>query len=484
MNGRQQRSLDWVRPAIPEAFPLGDEAEVFEPELLEAPPTDSLRELIAEVGIPTFHAPTVREEAFWLLQTAAEVEHALMVQYLYALYSIKSGTGTAGLRSVLRPVTVQEMGHLITVQNLLLILGESPYWSRQDLSPQVNLDPIPFRLEPLSRKSLAKYVAAESPVLNEDHPDFEELKAIIKEAEIATMSEIHHVGLLYAHLYWLFLDDSLQGPWKNFPTDLFEVDHPHHLAETDLHLDSGILDRQIVPGEWAASISDFFVDATPNRAAALEAIYRIAGQGEGLFNLAGSHYGKFRDAYRNFASFPQPPYIEVPVDPTLGDQPLTDPEHERNRISNVRTRLWARLFDQRYHILLLCLYHAFSYKRSVAAENEIRSNLRLWARDEMLTGLKLIAQIMTKRRRFEDAGMSGFFAGAPFTLSQTDVSYPADLLLLWQLHKTLNDESLILIAEMLQLPDLTLSEAGCLDELQAISNARTDIIQARIDANG
>ena len=38
-------------------------------------------------------AASPKEELVMLLKIAAEVEHALMVQYLYAAYSVKSGGG-------------------------------------------------------------------------------------------------------------------------------------------------------------------------------------------------------------------------------------------------------------------------------------------------------------------------------------------------------------------------------------------------------
>src|SRR6516164_3804545 len=42
-------------------------------------------------GVPVHDPPLpARDEAVFLLHTAAEIEHALLVQYLYAAYSLKS----------------------------------------------------------------------------------------------------------------------------------------------------------------------------------------------------------------------------------------------------------------------------------------------------------------------------------------------------------------------------------------------------------
>ena len=67
-----------------------------------------------------------------LLGKAAEVEHALMVQYLYSAYSLKSPTSVGdpqqqaalrNWRSTVAGIAREEMGHLMTVQNLRLLVG-------------------------------------------------------------------------------------------------------------------------------------------------------------------------------------------------------------------------------------------------------------------------------------------------------------------------------------------------------------------------
>src|SRR6185503_18346245 len=68
--------------------------------------------------IPTVvDAASPREDAIGLLQVAAEIEHALLVQYLYAAASIGNTTGAPppNIRGKITSVAVQEMGHLVTV---------------------------------------------------------------------------------------------------------------------------------------------------------------------------------------------------------------------------------------------------------------------------------------------------------------------------------------------------------------------------------
>src|SRR5215472_16808322 len=83
--------------------------------------------------VPSIPGRTAHLKAVYLLQIAAEVEHALMAQYLYAAYSLdetfNQGDGSETTQIVdrwkrdLRVIARQEMAHFITVQNLLISLG-------------------------------------------------------------------------------------------------------------------------------------------------------------------------------------------------------------------------------------------------------------------------------------------------------------------------------------------------------------------------
>src|SRR6266487_3896456 len=131
------------------------------------------------------------DKAKILLESAAEIEHALMAQYLYAAYSLKSKKDVSdpAQKKVLDEddrsstswptrilgIAREEMGHLITVQNLLLALGLPPNLEREDFPPRKDLYPFALHLEPLSQHSLAKYVVAEAPV---DALDIDDIKHV------------------------------------------------------------------------------------------------------------------------------------------------------------------------------------------------------------------------------------------------------------------------------------------------------------------
>ena len=118
--------------------------------------------------------PSPLDKAEILLESAAEIEHALMVQYLYAAYSLKSNDEVidpaqqAALDDLAWPAVLfgiarEEMGHLMTVQNMLLLLGLPPNFEREGFPPRKELYPFSLHLERLSQKSLAKYVVTEAP---------------------------------------------------------------------------------------------------------------------------------------------------------------------------------------------------------------------------------------------------------------------------------------------------------------------------------
>ena len=77
-----------------------------------------------------------RKELTYLLSQAAELEHGLMCEYLYAAFSLKSTTGP-GLRAdqlaaverwrgMIFGIAAEEMLHWAMVQNLLAAVGSAP----------------------------------------------------------------------------------------------------------------------------------------------------------------------------------------------------------------------------------------------------------------------------------------------------------------------------------------------------------------------
>lgn len=115
-------------------------------------------------GVHSHEPPIViehRDALIFLLNEAAELEHAIMCQYLFAAFSMKKSVGegltTQQLEQVLRwhkivmSVAAEEMLHMAQVNNLLLAVGAAPRVGRPNLPhrgrrypPAVQLAFVPF----------------------------------------------------------------------------------------------------------------------------------------------------------------------------------------------------------------------------------------------------------------------------------------------------------------------------------------------------
>src|SRR5215210_8512247 len=171
MRHRQERFLSLIELNA-------DSPSVTDVNIAELPgeatdePRTPLTRIPADIGSTKPDELTWWDWTVFLLHSAAEIEHALMVQYLYAAYSLGEGnfqgtnvpstaqTLVNDWRRMIVATAKEEMGHLITVQNLLRFIGGTLNFEREDF-PFRTLYPFHFQLEPLTKASLAKYVAAE-----------------------------------------------------------------------------------------------------------------------------------------------------------------------------------------------------------------------------------------------------------------------------------------------------------------------------------
>jgi rubrerythrin len=140
-----------------------------------------------------------------LLREAANIEHALMVQYLFAAFSVKDryqdlAGGPVESSGALIGVAVQEMRHLARVNELLVALAAQPNLDREDFPIRTDVYPFALELEPLTRSSLAKYVTAESPLGALDPstaPNEEERRFRNDVAAELGGAPVNHIGSLY-----------------------------------------------------------------------------------------------------------------------------------------------------------------------------------------------------------------------------------------------------------------------------------------------
>jgi hypothetical protein len=442
--------------------------------LLPALDRDPAGRLAAEGAPPEKPAElTWWDWTVFLLHTAAEIEHALMVQYLYAAYSLASGgppgpgappdaaVSVGRWQQTILGIAREEMAHLLTVQNLLRFAGGPLNLEREDFPFRAPLYPFPLLLEPLSRTSLAKYVAAEMPA---DPPQPELIREIVERATGATGGlAVNRVGVLYDALAEIFADQT-------------------RLADSDLRPDTADT-LQARPDEWLA-FSGLIVRAVRTRAEAVAALRAIGEQGEGSQNTsplaAPSHFDRFLQIY---TSFPEDaawhPAWPVPVGPNTMPVPSTDPAAEAGRITHPVALLWAHLFNVRYRMLLVDLAHVLSLPGPLLDNGvpTLRGHLRDWALQEMRGrskgGLKGIAKKLTGLPLKEEDGPAR--AAPPFELPYT-LALPDRERDRWRLHLALLDVSAELIARIGKAE----GPQDLLTELAAIDGAARPVVTAQL----
>jgi hypothetical protein len=383
------------------------------------PPAPGGEGEVAKFDLPAHEPPLApRDEAVFLLHTGAEIEHALLVQYLYAAYSLKSPKEVpqeyAGMvrawKKTLLGIAREEMGHLITVQNLLRLIGGPLNLEREDYPFRSQLYPFPFRLERLSRGSLAKYVVAEMPYFAEPP---EELRGIVARAATASTMAVNQVGEIYARVMQLLAaPDGSAGSAEQ------------HLSDEDFA--SGVGSRQAHYDNWGGEASVLVPDLY-DRAGALKAVAELAEQGEGLEDAqeTPSHFRRLLAIYREF---PEPgewePTYAVPTDPSTGTSDGVIAGDQAGCITHPDALRWAELFNLRYRLLLSFLAHFLQTDGPVldaGADYTGRGYLNRWTFDEM-RHLSDIAARLAKLPRQADGPNgeeSSERAGAPFELPYT-----------------------------------------------------------------
>jgi hypothetical protein len=116
-----------------------------------------------------------REALIYTLGKAAEIEHLIMLTYLYAAFSLKQrvdeGLSPDGLEAVKRwrrtliEIGEQEMLHLALVQNLLTAVGAAPRLARPNFPLPAHAYPAGVRIEllPFSEAALRHFAFLERP---------------------------------------------------------------------------------------------------------------------------------------------------------------------------------------------------------------------------------------------------------------------------------------------------------------------------------
>jgi len=144
----------------------------------EALPGRLARVIATRGGLAPPEAPFViehREALIYMLCEAAELEHGIMCQYLFAAFSLKERpdegltedqAATVGRwRTQISHVAAQEMLHLALVQNLLSAIGAAPHLSRPNFLQPASHYPagVHLTLLPFGEAALRHFMFLERP---------------------------------------------------------------------------------------------------------------------------------------------------------------------------------------------------------------------------------------------------------------------------------------------------------------------------------
>ncbi|WP_160330239.1 ferritin-like domain-containing protein [Streptomyces roseifaciens] len=408
-----------------------------------------------------------------LLRVAAEIEHSLMVQYLFAAYSLGGPQVPENLRADVRRwqeiilgIAKEEMGHLLTVQNLLIALGGPVNLGREDYPWGTDFYPFPFTLRRLTPESLARYICAESP------PDWtgEEAERIKRLAAGEQGMPVNRVGALYERLSEILQDRS------RIPDAAFQASTLPNQASWDewgrgytrgqRGRDSGNVPELQSP--------DLLIIRVRSRDSALTALSRIGEQGE-AFHLQDrppatgtdlSHFDRFLTIFRELERVHQPDREAVArrvaenprTDQQLNEETLAltsalglgagQPRPEVNPITHPEAAGWGHLFNLRYRMLLTDLTHAFHLAATPDNGTTLtaRGSLIHQAFGEMYN-LRAIAGTLIQFP-LDSEGASGLVAGPPFEMPYT-LDLPPGERNRWLLQRDLTDAAAHAIDDLL-----------------------------------
>ncbi len=457
---RQDTAAEYRALRSAEAFRLLRDAaapaeEAAAPESVAAPAAGPF-ELPPEL---TWH-----DYAVFLLHIGAEIEHALMVQYLYAAWSLGGPRVPANeedrrkvhsWRTTILGIAKEEMGHLITVENLLRLIGGPFNFEREDYPFRSEFYPFNFTLQRLTLDSLAKYVVAESP------PDWddEESKEIKERAKAANEgTDVTPVGLLYGRLIELFETTS---PFPYLKERDFQVRSLPYQASWD-EWGRGYRAGARGSSEEAPRSPDLLILPAASRDQAVAALKAVAEQGEALASESEaeeSHFVRFRRVYREMKEVTWEPSRPVALNPkteptSAGDDSAetdAEPDLRCDVITDLEAIGWAHLFNIRYRLLLVSLAHALDVAGPTLQGEDLtpRGSLVNWTFGEMYN-LRAIGGILVQRPLKQGGDPRRHAAGPPFEMPYT-LSLPNAAGDRWRVHRDLLEASADEIATLRRL---------------------------------
>ena len=342
-----------------------------------------------------------REELVDALIEASELEHGILLQYLFAAYSLKKradeGLGPRQQEAVRRweaaltAVARQEMAHLGCVCNLMSAIGGAPRLGRPNFpQPADRFYPFEFRLQAYGDEALYRFICFELPQGDPPPPPPESGRHAFAAAG-GSLSDVVPDPLSFDYLGELY--GKIRDGFAIIPESTLFIG-PRFAQDTD---------------GWS---NRFALRLVTNRQSAEAAIDAIVLEGEGApGQRTPSHYSTFLALRRDLADQPEPFVAARPVvtDPRTRSHP--DAPDTGTLITNERTRRVAESMNSVYLTVLLLLVQYYSFSGESQAQ---RDALRLALRNLMSSVVRPLAEVLTELPVHEDD--SGGTAGAPFEI--------------------------------------------------------------------
>jgi hypothetical protein len=331
-----------------------------------------------------------REELIFLLSEASELEHMVMLAYLFAAFSLKTDAGE-GLTEeqleavrrwerVISEVAAQEMLHLALASNLLTAIGGAPHFSRPNFPQPAKYYPPGFELAlmPFSEQALGTFVFYERPEgMEHDAPELELASEVIAPLITGGVVVPHEQQFAtVGHLY--------RGIEQGFRY-LVEKYGEHRVF--------------VGPPEAQATWSYFWwpeLVPVTDLASAQVAIESIVEQGEGArSDRDDAHFGMFLRVLVEYLEFKErdPDFAPArPVTPAWvrppGDAKLPNP----TLITDPTTAGVADLFNATYEVMLQMLVRFFAHTEETEEELQTLSSTAIGA---MSLLIKPLGQLLT-----------------------------------------------------------------------------------------
>lgn len=292
-----------------------------------------------------------------LLRQAAELEHGVMCQYIFAAVTMKKTHDEGGVswedlermrvwRGKIMMVAREEMEHLGLVINLLTAVGESPVMQRRDFPFDVAYGGMTqeLTLEPFGVGAIRRFALIEMP---------EKLERDSAGWRLLSSGDPHFSPKKYDLISKLY--DEVESLIGEIPEKMLFIGPPAAQFTTS-EIFPGSIRGIDLKGSPAYNVS---MRAVTDRASALAVVNQIKEEGEGAKEHGGegSHFAIFLDILQQLQAVDNPAFR--PARPSAANPSLHG--SGKSVVSHPVTRRVMALFDGCYETLVLALMRYFAH---------------------------------------------------------------------------------------------------------------------------